>query len=379
MPIKSVVKRLSKNTCICAFFVLSAFALYAIPGVADFLPTESGEYVYYRDSTFAHSVYIGFLQYDESNYEMRYYAPEAHSGSKEITLFFTLDAKKDYVHMTGEKIVQTLQNEDTATLNYLHDLFYEFSAQRKKVAPKKLGKKSPVPQMLTQRADIPLFGEPVDIVYDYSVPLFNIREIKTQNGSRRFTALTAGKLTDSEDTAFTAFAGFPATAADGMGLTAFTPIAQELNAASLFGRTAAAAATEETAYMDGEYKAVADNLGFWGSEALLYDTVMEVPAGSFKGKKYGYRHVLARSLFYTAAGIYAYAETRQISEAAGFLTAVSLSYDSQSGMQFVNVKIVKEKKNGSFALAGFSSGIDYYNEHKTYFMQKLREAARALQ
>ena len=127
-----------------AIFICSAFYLasvYAVPGVKDFLPTESGQYVYYRDSTFPQPAYIGFLQYDEGNYAIRCYAPEAASGSKEITLFFTLDTAKDSVLMTGEKIEQVLQPEDAPTVNYLHDLFYEFAANRKKVTPEKLAEK----------------------------------------------------------------------------------------------------------------------------------------------------------------------------------------------------------------------------------------------
>ncbi|MGI5172983.1 hypothetical protein H0R92_05195 [Treponema sp. OMZ 840] len=354
----------------CIALCLSS--LYALPGVKDFLPTESGQYVYYRDSTFTQPVYVGFLQYDEGNYAMRYYAPEAQSGSKEITLFFTLDTEKDYVSMTGEKIVPTLKAEDTPTLNYLHDLFYEFNAHRKKISPEKLAGKSAIPYKAEQNAEIRIFGGETLIVYDYLIPLFNIREIKAHDNVPVFTAVATGQLLSSSDNSFLNFTGIPQDTKE----RNFSISAQELIASALTNKAGAlTVSADETAHMDGEYKAVADNLGFWGSRALMYTDLIQPPADFFKDKKYGFFHVFARSLSFGSEGVYICTENQSVAEREKVLITVNRSYDNGTGRFYVNIKIINEKESGLFTVTGFSADIDYYNSHKAYFIQKMRETS----
>ncbi|WP_428770318.1 hypothetical protein V1L52_00400 [Treponema sp. HNW] len=356
---------------LCTALCLSS--LYALPGVKDFLPTESGQYVYYRDSTFTQPVYVGFLQYDEGNYAMRYYAPEAQSGSKEITLFFTLDTEKDYVNMTGEKIEQVLQPEDTPTVNYLHDLFYEFSAHRKKIAPEKLAGKSAIPNKAEQNAEIRIFGGETLIVYDYLIPLFNIREIRTRNKKTLFTAVTAGQLVSAEDKSFFNFKGFPQDKKE----QAFTLSAADTISAKIKGKNTPPS-TAETEQMDGEYKALADNLGFWGSDALMYTDFVKSPADFFKDKTYTLIHLLARNLFFASEGTYTEAERQSIAESEGLFILVNRSYDSQTRRFYVNIKTVKQTEADQCAVTSFSSSIDYYNAHSAYFIHKIVETAKNL-
>jgi len=143
---------------LCAFLLLSAQALSALPGVTDFLPTESGRYVYYRDSANAAGAYIGFLQYDEGTYAIRFYSPRAERGSKELNVFISLDTNKDYVSMTGEKVLETLKPEDADTLNYLHDLFYEFASRRKKLDKAEFRAKAARMERCTKTEEAALFG-----------------------------------------------------------------------------------------------------------------------------------------------------------------------------------------------------------------------------
>jgi len=167
--------------------VLYAEKARAVSGVKDFLPTESGQYVYYKDATFQREAYVGFLQYDEARYAIRYYAPEnTKTGQKEeqIELFLTVDTKKDYILMTGERIVAKEANENTATLNYLHDLFYEFASQRKKVNGANFKGSSAVPFSVQKTENIALFGGEVSLTYDYLIPIFNLRSITNKKGEK---------------------------------------------------------------------------------------------------------------------------------------------------------------------------------------------------
>jgi hypothetical protein len=56
------------------FILLFCSGLFALPGIDEWMPTVSGEYVYYRDYTFTDETYIGFLQYDAGTYAVRYYS-----------------------------------------------------------------------------------------------------------------------------------------------------------------------------------------------------------------------------------------------------------------------------------------------------------------
>ena len=49
---------------ILLIFILCV-SVFSLPGYKENLPTESGEYVFYRDFTFAQETYLGFLYYDE--------------------------------------------------------------------------------------------------------------------------------------------------------------------------------------------------------------------------------------------------------------------------------------------------------------------------
>ena len=108
---------------LCAALFLFAGVLSALPGVADFLPTESGRYVYYRDEANAAGAYIGFLQYDEGTYAIRFYSPRSERGTKELNVFISLDPNKDYFARRGKRVGKTRKPEDADTLSYLYGLF----------------------------------------------------------------------------------------------------------------------------------------------------------------------------------------------------------------------------------------------------------------
>ena len=86
-----------------AFVFASAalfFEVFALPGVDSYLPDTSGEYVYYKDNTFARESYIGFLFYDESAYSARYYAPantEKMLPEKDVAILLSVNPNSGYM------------------------------------------------------------------------------------------------------------------------------------------------------------------------------------------------------------------------------------------------------------------------------------------
>lgn len=188
------------------FAILSITAAsFALPGFTSFIPDSSGEYVYYRDSSFTRESYVGILFYDEGTLQIRYIAPQDDTAmlpEKKIAILLTVDKTSDFWNMTGEKIISTIlpDTEDTDIVNYLHDLLYEFSARRINAQAVESGR-------VVIDQDYAQFGGKVAITFDARIPIFNIRTITDEKGSKVFDCVTIGTIKSSEDTTFSDFKG----------------------------------------------------------------------------------------------------------------------------------------------------------------------------
>lgn len=192
-----------RKTLLALLFLSLAAGLFAFPGITSLCPTESGQYVYYRDYTFPEETYIGFLQYDEGTYAIRYFTPVATNGALPIIeLYFTLDTNVDYVEFTGEKIASPVTQNDTEVLNYLHDLLYEFASRRKKI------NSADFSTTVTSNEDFMQFGGNVTINWNFYIPVFNLRTITSESDEVLLEAVSTGKLRDNNDQSFVSFSGF---------------------------------------------------------------------------------------------------------------------------------------------------------------------------
>ena len=201
------------------FFILVT-SIFAIPGFTSYLKDSSGQYVYYRDSSFVRESYIGILTYDQATYQVRYFAPKDEKknlAEKEIAILLTVNPDSDSWEMTGERIISKIQytQEDVDIINYLHDLLYEFSSRRNKIdlTP---NNKSYVwgndfwENGITKSQDYAQFGGNVTINFDCLIPLFNIKCIYSSDGTIVFRCCTMGILRTSDDKAFNNFKGIKA-------------------------------------------------------------------------------------------------------------------------------------------------------------------------
>lgn len=176
-----------------------------MPVFDSYIVDHSGEYVYYRDSSFTRESYIGILTYDESSFQIRYYAPENKDQNlteKELGLVVTVDPAADHWEMTGERILTNslLEDSDVDLVNYLHDILYEFSARRGKM------------EMIDETAvlhteEYAQFGGTVKIKYNCIIPLFNIECIYSGDDIPVFQCVTIGNLRNMEDNSFENFKG----------------------------------------------------------------------------------------------------------------------------------------------------------------------------
>ena len=184
-----------------------AILIWAMPSFSSYLPDFSGDYVYYKDNTFLRESYVGILYYDNSTLQLRYYAPideEQKLPEIEVSTLISLNPDSDHIELTGERILTTVLpgSDNVQIVNYLHDIVYEFGARRKLV--KNLNERDIV---ISQEYE--QFGGRVNITYDCTIPLFNIRDIKKSNGEVLLHCITTGRLQDNSDTTFDNFKGFP--------------------------------------------------------------------------------------------------------------------------------------------------------------------------
>lgn len=196
-----------KRFLLTTIILIFTTSLFALPGFTPFVPDTAGEYVFYRDYSFARESYIGILNYDDTSYQIRYYAPasrELAAPEKNIALLFSVNPESDFFDMTGEKIISELEydSDDVDILNYLHDILYEFSARRIKCD--QLGA-----EQVNSIQEYEQFGGKVTICFDSLIPLFNIKNIKNNtDGTTVLSCITYGRIINQEDTSFDQFKGF---------------------------------------------------------------------------------------------------------------------------------------------------------------------------
>ena len=239
-------------------------AAFALPGFTPFIPDTAGEYVYYRDYSFARESYVGILNYDDTSYQIRYYAPasrELAAAEKDISILFSVNPDSDFMDMTGEKIISDIDpnsEDDVDVLNYLHDILYEFSARRIK-----LFELADKPVNSTQEYD--QFGGKVTITFDSLIPLFNIKTIKLADGTVVFSCITFGRIINSEDKSFENFMGIiPAE-------PYHAPTKTKIKGKSKKFKTA----DGQTITLDTNWEQAMENCWVLGDEAFL--TIASVP------------------------------------------------------------------------------------------------------
>ena len=161
-------------TLLTALF-LSVSSLFPLPGFPPYIQELPGQYVYYEDKTFQRKSYFGLLQFDEKTFAARYYAPFDAKEKKpetDVEIYFTIDPKADHMELTGEKIMSGFTPEEAEIINYLHDMIYELSARRKKI-----GALSENKRIVRNDEYFGQFGGFVTVEYDAIVPLFNIKQV----------------------------------------------------------------------------------------------------------------------------------------------------------------------------------------------------------
>ncbi len=319
-----------------------------IKTVSDF----SGSYVYYKDNSFNRTSYIGILFYNPQAYQIRYYAPsddEQKLSEKDISLLISVNASSPYWDITGERIINTIipDSEDIAIINYLHDILYEFFARRYK-----MGFRSEVDFSAIQ--DYEQFGGNVTIVFNQIVPIFNIRDIISENGTKVLECVTFGQVTTNEDKSFNNFKGLPQIPAQNNKIKA-SKIKKNGKQVINYNNTILA--------LDKNWTQAMENCYAFGDNALV--TIMTAQTESEVSEMQqieNLRNLLIGPGFYTDfANCSVYYHIKK-----GQFYILSKIYEPQAATYTTIDKIYSHKDNNSYLLT-VAAKQTFYEENKSYF------------
>ena len=333
---------------------VSALPASALPGVASYIQDTSGEYVYYKDSSFERYAIVGFLYYNEGTYALRYYAPtdiERSLPEQEVILYVTVNPQSSSLELTGERIIGGSDNETTDIINYLHDLFYDFTAQRQASTVVSV-------EETKTTASLDNFGGLVSITYTATVPIFNIESIQKADGTYLLQTLTTGQLTSSSDDSFTSFKGFEDIPTDKKRAVSLKTKAKNVDAAYQ--------SQHITLDEQWEQSAGLDNLWLLGDNAILTLNIIAAPEkGSLLAEKY--HSVLIRKLCQSTDHSFAVWPKHEVTQQDGSTRITNKFYQPVIGNVTRDFKIITELEDGSYAFMTLTVFDSVFQNNQSYF------------
>lgn len=329
----------------------TVFAAHALPGVQSPVSDQSGEYVYWRDTSFQRESIVGAIYYDDSTYALRYFAPadaKKKLAQKDIAVYLTVDPDSSVLKLTGENIVGITEAQDTDIVNYLHDLFYELTARRQKTPIAPTGTTSSV-------QDFVQFGGNVTLVFDARIPIFNLVSITGADGMPILDVQVTGRLVSSEDTSFSAYKGIQSLPKDKkrtLKKSKAQPLSVDFEGHRL--------------ELDTRWARSAENLFLLGDSALL--TVNTIPAQSSESSV-PFETSMLRLLCQSTEGSYIPLKFVQIGRTpSGDLARVTAySVQPAEGNLARIFHVLTPRSSGDFAYLMLSVFDGAYQRNRAYF------------
>lgn len=348
-----------------SFFSLLFFSVFsnffALPGIIQKIPDQSGQFVYYQDKSFERESYFGIICYDEGTYGLRYFAPARTETSpllpkKDIQVLFSLDTTKNYTELTGERILSAITPEDTDIINYLHDMIYELSARRKKAALQGL-----VQVKISVEQEYQQFGGKVRITFDPLIPIFNIKTIEDSTGKIVFNLVTAGQLSSSQDENFTAFEGLPLKTEDTRHTLSLEkkPKTQKISYSKTQDFT-------QKITLDSQWTAKAENFYTLSSSAILALDVIDLSSSDSSQKEVA-ASTLIRKFTLGTDGTYPYAQLQKIEEKNNSTTVSNLFFNDISKSFTRDFKILTTLDENHLAILSLTVFQGTYSRNSQYF------------
>lgn len=339
------MKRALLKVAFISLFVFICSFSFGLPGVQDYIKTQSGEFVYYRDFTYIDEVYIGFLQYDELTYAARYYAPKSQKGSVIAEIVFNIEKDKDYLNLIGEKIITAPSDGNVEPLNYLHELLYEFNSRRSKLGKIDLSKTYKTTQNFAQ------FGGEVIFSFDFYIPLFNLSKIQDSTGKTLFEVVTIGCLTSSEDNSFFNFSG-------SLSLPKTTKNNKK----------------DSTKKLNKQWTSSGENMWFLGDNAFLLNTQSQIQ--NFTNLKDTLEYLTKINL-YNSSNTFCYLPKTKIISSENSLIIDTLQFNNDTKKWIKNTKIISYDKDNLFNSSFLSVFYNFYNKNSKYFDNIVKKLSKS--
>ena len=336
-----------------SIFIFHFSISFALPAISPSVPDFSGQYVYYRDYSFARESYIGILYYDESTYALRYYAPAITDKKnlqpeKNIHILFTIDSEKENLELTGERILTSVMPEDTDLVNYIHDFFYEMTKRRQN-AGEVLSEKE-------EYQDYEQFGGNVTLYFNPLIPIFNLEKIVSVDKKTVLQIITSGQLVASEDESFASFTRIAEKFKDKTHKFKKNKKAKPENIEYKASETSSVL----KAKLDSSWNAAAEN--FYTLNNVAVFTVNEVTS-PMEGKL----DILKRRLLLGNELVYPNWQNQKIESKNGGTLFTQISYHAESDSYTYDFKFIREidsKTVGLYTLTVFAGA---YTSDKKYF------------
>lgn len=372
------MKRFSKFFAAAIFCLSLAHSarLFALPAVSRQIEDSSGEYVFYRDNSFKRESYIGFLYYDESTYEARYFAPQSKTDSGEILpaknlqILFSVNPAASYFELTGERFVTPPLEEDTQIINYIHDLLYEITARRIKLGTLDFidYSKSKV-DFLSEgkifRDDYAQFGGNVTMIFDSIVPIFNLKKIIDYAGNELFVVCTIGRLASSQDKSFAEFV--PPSA-----MKNYSEKDKKIKSAGTMQIEHTAQLNEKQKFRqevsaDKNWQAQSENMWTFGDNAFIFLSGFAFPKEiSQQGKNFVAAQIMRR---YCASNGYAYSDWGALSVYVddAKIKINANTYNPKTGRNLVDIKTFGQAAENFYGCFSFTAFTDGYKKNRGYY------------
>ena len=353
------MNRFKKSLISFSIFLFQFSIFFALPAITPSVPDFSGQYVYYRDTSFERESYIGIVYYDESTYGLRYYAPAVKTKKdakpeKSIYILFTIDSKKENLELTGERILSAITPEDTDLVNYIHDFIYEMTKRRQNAgevtAPK------------SEYQDYEQFGGSVTMIYDCRIPLFNIFYIEGQKSKKLMECITIGQLKSSFDKSFEDFKGFPNNGSGSQN-------SKNSKAKKNKAKSVKYSFENQKITLDSDWNQAMENLWLLGNDSVI--TLSTIPAFDKEDETRNESYIMRRILG-SIQGAYTNFTTLSISK-GGNIKITFNNFHSDNGKTVCTTMILSKKKDTSdFDIFTISTYEKPWSENPSYFQKIIK-------
>ncbi len=358
-----------KIFAVLGILFLSNF-IYSLPAVSPQIQDISGEYVYYSDKTFSdksNSSIVGFIYYDDENYAMRYFSSATNDSKnphleKDISVYIKLNAQNPKVEFLGERIIGATSSEDADIVNYLHDLFYEFSERRQKLEFSSETKKLSINQ------DFPQFGGNVNLNFNIYIPIFNLESIKASDGKVLFEVLTCGKLSNSQDSSFETFKGVQGLPKDKKRNFKTSSKAKKLQVN--FETDFNSKKIVQNLTLDETWKAGMENLWLLGDYALLSLSVIQNPQQNVPNlNQENFSDILIRRFIQSTNQSYALFPYLNLEQTENSVKITNVFFEPQTQNVTRDIKILTRLSDSEevYALLTLTMFDNVYQKNKKYF------------